>query len=80
MKTVYICDTQKNTPCRKTNCHENGGPCHLTTEEQYELLGEATEAQKRVLAEARAAAGISGAGLACVRKVIEQRRRNEQGA
>lgn len=26
----YVCDPEKNTACRKTNCHINGGPCTHT--------------------------------------------------
>lgn len=29
------CDPEKNKRCRKTNCYINGGPCHLTSHEEY---------------------------------------------
>lgn len=30
-KVYYICNPYKNTACKKTNCHINGGPCKHTT-------------------------------------------------
>lgn len=35
MKVYYVCDPDKNTVCRKTNCHLNGGPCIHTTKLDY---------------------------------------------
>ena len=34
-KTYFVCDPNKNTVCKKTNCHLNGGPCTHTTELDY---------------------------------------------
>ena len=31
----YICDPNKNTRCKKTMCHINGGACHYTTDPRY---------------------------------------------
>lgn len=35
MKVHYVCDPAKNTACRKTNCHINGGPCIHTTKLEF---------------------------------------------
>lgn len=32
---IYLCDTERNTQCRKTMCHVNGGPCECTAKEEY---------------------------------------------
>lgn len=32
---LYPCDPEKNTPCRKTMCHINGGPCNSTLKKEY---------------------------------------------
>lgn len=34
-KVYYVCDPDKNTVCRKTNCHLIGGPCIHTTKLDY---------------------------------------------
>ena len=31
----YVCDPEKNTACKKTNCHINGGPCTRTTHLEF---------------------------------------------
>lgn len=31
----YVCDPEKNTVCKKTNCHLNGGPCTHTKFLEY---------------------------------------------
>lgn len=36
---LYVCDPKKNTVCRKTACHINGGPCSHTTNKQYKKAG-----------------------------------------
>ncbi len=36
---IYICDPEKNTICRKTNCALNGGPCRLTIDKEYGVEG-----------------------------------------
>lgn len=33
--TLYPCDPEKNTLCKKTNCFMNGGECRRTTHEEY---------------------------------------------
>lgn len=38
-KYLYVCDPKKNTVCRKTACHINGGPCSHTTNKQYKKAG-----------------------------------------
>jgi hypothetical protein len=32
---LYKCDPALNTPCSKTHCHLNGGPCTETTHINY---------------------------------------------
>lgn len=34
---LYDCDPIKNTECRKTNCHINGGECYKTSKKEYEV-------------------------------------------
>lgn len=34
-KAVYVCDTELNTPCPKTQCHLNGGKCTNTKDIMY---------------------------------------------
>ena len=31
----YVCDPEKNTQCKKTFCHINGGPCCSTRHLEY---------------------------------------------
>lgn len=31
----YPCDAERNTPCRKTMCYLNGGPCESTLKKEY---------------------------------------------
>ena len=35
VKAYYLCDPEKNTACKKTGCHINGGPCSCTTHIEY---------------------------------------------
>ena len=37
-KTWYLCDPEKNTDCRKSNCCEHGGPCELTSRKESAQL------------------------------------------
>lgn len=36
-KVYYTCDPHKNTECKKTNCHINGGPCECTTRLEFAM-------------------------------------------
>lgn len=34
---LFLCDPEKNTKCRKTECYINGGECHLTSQKECRL-------------------------------------------
>lgn len=46
-KIYYVCNPYKNTDCKKTNCHINGGPCKHTT--NLEFAVQPVESVKLVL-------------------------------
>ena len=39
-KTIYICDPEKNTECKKTSCWKKGGLCNCTTKPECAALHE----------------------------------------
>ena len=32
---LYICEPDKNTECKKSDCFKNGGPCYMTTKREF---------------------------------------------
>jgi len=32
---AYVCDPEKNTECKKSNCAHRGGECYFTTKKEF---------------------------------------------
>lgn len=44
-QTLYFCNPQKNTACRKNMCALRGGPCCVTIKTEFALLDVAGDPQ-----------------------------------